>query len=117
MTAKKLLTAFGIVPPPFLEGAPDEAYYRLLAMSMSREISKRLKLPEYNTIDDAVGLLKKSKNIMVLTGAGVCTPEHAVRRFASALTCRHLDIHEFRNSRFPVKGCGTVREATVSWIE
>lgn len=73
ITAKKLCTAFGIAPPLFLEGAPDKAYYPLLSMGISRESSKRLKLPEYNTIDDAVELLKKSKNIMVVTGAGIST--------------------------------------------
>lgn len=71
VSAKKLCTAFGILPPPFLEGAPDEAYHPLLAMGISREFSRRQKLPQYNTIDDAVKLLKGSKNIIVLTGAGV----------------------------------------------
>jgi len=32
-----------------------------------------MKLPEYNTIDDAVELIKKSRNIIVLTGAGIST--------------------------------------------
>jgi NAD-dependent histone deacetylase SIR2 len=45
----------------------------LLGLAISRELSKRLKLPFYNTIDDAVGLLKKSRNIIVLTGAGIST--------------------------------------------
>ncbi|KAK2799647.1 NAD-dependent histone deacetylase sir2 [Onygenales sp. PD_10] len=73
VTAKKLCTAFGINPPAFLDGAPDSAYHALLVIGISREYSKRLKLPEYNTIDDAVELLKKSKNIIVLTGAGIST--------------------------------------------
>ena len=103
ITAKKLCTAFGIVPPSFLEGAPDKAYYPLLGMGISREISKRLKLPEYNTIDDAVELLKKSTNIMVVTGAGVCTPERAMRMlFELALTnsiqiSTSLGIPDFRS--------------------
>ncbi|KAI9794687.1 MAG: NAD-dependent histone deacetylase sir2 [Piccolia ochrophora] len=73
ITAKKLCTAFGIRNPAFLEGAPDEAYYPLLGLGLSRELSKRQKLSHYNTIDDAVDLLKKSKNIIVLTGAGIST--------------------------------------------
>ncbi|RAK74166.1 SIR2-domain-containing protein, partial [Aspergillus fijiensis CBS 313.89] len=73
VTAKKLCTAFGIQPPAFLEGAPDEAYHPLLAIAISREFSRRPKLPQYNTIDDAVRLLKESKNIVVLTGAGIST--------------------------------------------
>jgi len=39
----------------------------------SRELSKRIKLPQYNSIDDAVDLIKRAKNIIVLTGAGIST--------------------------------------------
>lgn len=74
VTAKKLCTAFGIMPPAFLEGAPDESYHPLLAIALSREFARRPKLPQYNTIEDAVRLLQESKNIVVLTGAGVCLP-------------------------------------------
>ena len=73
VTAKKLCTAFGVVPPPFFEGAPDEAYHPLLAIAISREFSRRQKLPQYNTVEDAVKLMKEAKNIIVLTGAGVST--------------------------------------------
>lgn len=72
ITAKKLCTAFGVRSLSFLEGGLDEAYYPVLNLVIDRELSKRAKLPQYNTIDDAVSLLKKSKNIIVLTGAGVC---------------------------------------------
>ncbi len=71
ISAKKLCTAFGIRPPPLLEGQPDQKYYPLLGLGITRELSKRVKLPQYNTIEDAVELLKKSTNIIVLTGAGV----------------------------------------------
>lgn len=71
ITAKKLCTAFGVRLPAFLDDAPDTSYYPLLGLCISRELSKRQKLLQYNTIDDAVSLLKGSKNIIVLTGAGV----------------------------------------------
>ena len=72
ISARKLCTAFGIRPPPLLEGQPDHKYYPLLGLGITRELSKRrTKLSQYNTIGDAVDLLKKSKNIVVVTGAGV----------------------------------------------
>ena len=43
ISAKKLLTAFGIRPPDFLEGRPDEAYLGLLTLAMTRELTKRAK--------------------------------------------------------------------------
>ena len=42
-------------------------------MGISRELAKRQKLPQYNTIDDVVSLLQTSKNIIVVTGAGIST--------------------------------------------
>lgn len=71
ITAKKLCTAFGVRLPSFLDGQPDNSYYSLLGLCISRELSKRVKLLQYNNIDDAVSLLQDSKNIIVLTGAGV----------------------------------------------
>ena len=38
---------------------------------LEAELKKRRKLEHVNTVDDVVELLKKSKNIIVLTGAGV----------------------------------------------
>lgn len=74
ITSKKLCTAFGIRLPEFLDGAPDESYFPLLGICINRELRKREKIPQYNSVDDAVSLLKKSKNIIVLTGAGVFHP-------------------------------------------
>ncbi|KAL9098047.1 MAG: hypothetical protein Q9163_006214 [Psora crenata] len=73
VTAKKLITAFGIRAPFFLDGQPDASYYPLLDLCLCRELSKREKLEEYNTFDDAVELLKNARNIIVLTGAGIST--------------------------------------------
>jgi NAD+-dependent protein deacetylase SIR2 len=38
-----------------------------------RRLSRRDKLTAYNTIDDAVNLLRSSKRIVILTGAGIST--------------------------------------------
>lgn len=98
ITAKKLCTAFGVRPLSFLEGGLDEAYYPVLNLVIDRELSKRAKLPHYNTIDDAVSLLKKSKNIIVLTGAGVCHLEDAGRRaLMTAQISTSLGIPDFRS--------------------
>lgn len=72
-TAQKLLTAFGIKPPGFLLGQPDEAYYSLLSLAITRELSKRIKLAQYRSVDDAVDLIAKSRRIIVITGAGIST--------------------------------------------
>lgn len=99
ITAKKLCTALGIRPPFFLEGEPDEAYYSLLDLAICRELSKRAKLPQYNTIDDAVALMKKSRNIVVLTGAGVSTSKLAIGRGLTG-----IDLNESRNPRLQIQG-------------
>lgn len=90
VTARKLCTAFGVFPPAFLEGAPDEAYHPLLAIAISREFSRRQKLPQYNTIEDAVRLMNESKNIIVLTGAGVTTSLFLLRSRLGLMKTRYL---------------------------
>ncbi|KAI9710941.1 MAG: NAD-dependent histone deacetylase sir2 [Bogoriella megaspora] len=72
VSARKLLTAFGINTAVF-QGGRDEDLYPLLGKAISEELSKRLKLVEYNTIGDAAMLLNRSKNIIVITGAGIST--------------------------------------------
>ncbi|KAJ4192627.1 Hypothetical protein NCS54_00296200 [Fusarium falciforme] len=72
-TARKLLSAFGIRAPAFLEGEPDDAYFSLLSLAITRELSKRAKLTRYNTVEDAVELINKSSNIVLITGAGIST--------------------------------------------
>ena len=98
ISAKKLCTAFGIRPPFFLDGQEDDAFYPLLGLGICRELRKRVKLPQYNTIDDAVSLLKKSRNIVVLTGAGVSLQKHG---WGTQLTY-WLDLNESRDSRLPI---------------
>lgn len=57
-----------------MEGADDTAYYAFLQIGIARELVKRNKLPQYNTLKDVAKLLHQSKNIIVLTGAGVSGP-------------------------------------------
>ncbi|KAF7950990.1 uncharacterized protein EAE97_002542 [Botrytis byssoidea] len=73
ITAKKLLTAFGVLPPMHLEGLPDEEYYQFLSFAIRRELQKRIKIPTYNTVADAIDLIKHAKKIVVITGAGIST--------------------------------------------
>ncbi|RYO74262.1 hypothetical protein DL766_002229 [Monosporascus sp. MC13-8B] len=100
ITARKLLTAFGIRPPAFLEGAPDEHYFSLLTLAFSRELAKRAKLDIYNSVDDAVRLIHSSRNIIVLTGAGISTSlgipdfRSTSTGLYSQLEARGLDIND-----------------------
>lgn len=64
------MTAFGVRPDLLF---PDEWYLRILKLSIERELRRRQKLNELNTIEDAVKLLEKSKHVMVITGAGIST--------------------------------------------
>ena len=73
VSVKKLMTAFGVRLPDWLVDAPDDSCYRILGMAMMRELNKRQRLSQYQTIDDAARLLNESKNILVVTGAGVST--------------------------------------------
>ncbi|KAF2255607.1 SIR2-domain-containing protein [Trematosphaeria pertusa] len=72
-TARKLLSAFGVRIPTFMADSRDEDLYQLLGLAVCRELNKRLRLPQYKTIDDAAKLLQERKNIMVITGAGIST--------------------------------------------
>lgn len=67
---RKIVTIFGIRPDlPYGE----TWYCRVLGLAIQRELRKRYKLLQYNTIDDAVTLLQESRNIVVITGAGIST--------------------------------------------
>ncbi|SCZ87475.1 BZ3500_MvSof-1268-A1-R1_Chr2-2g04941 [Microbotryum saponariae] len=67
----KLLLVFGILIPPHVDRIHDQL--RLLKIAASRVLRNRDRLEQYSTVDDVVELIRKSKNIMVLTGAGVST--------------------------------------------
>lgn len=52
-------------------GTDDMMLWRLVVSMI--EPPKRKKLPQFNTIDDAIALINKSKKILVLSGAGIST--------------------------------------------
>ncbi|EMD39163.1 hypothetical protein CERSUDRAFT_47692, partial [Gelatoporia subvermispora B] len=40
-------------------------------LCVAHRLEAREKLPQYNTIDDVIGLIKECKRIIILTGAGI----------------------------------------------
>ena len=52
---------------------PDLHLLPYTKVVLSRVLRRRLKLPHVNTVDDALELLGKSRNIIILSGAGIST--------------------------------------------
>lgn len=70
MSVRELLSAFHVkVDGP----VSDAKLFPLLKIVISRELTRRRKLPHINTIEDTVGLIRDAKHIIVLTGAGIST--------------------------------------------
>ncbi|KIP02738.1 hypothetical protein PHLGIDRAFT_130573 [Phlebiopsis gigantea 11061_1 CR5-6] len=67
----KVLYAFGVCLCPELRLKRRKTLLYFLEVAMSRELQAREKQTAYNTIDDAVDLIKQSRNIVILTGAGI----------------------------------------------
>ncbi|KAJ3718903.1 DHS-like NAD/FAD-binding domain-containing protein [Lentinula raphanica] len=67
----KLLSAFGIELCPELQNRSNSTLYYFLRVAMWKELRLRERLPQYNTISDAVNLIRNSKRILILTGAGI----------------------------------------------
>ncbi|KAM0786525.1 hypothetical protein ACM66B_001983 [Microbotryomycetes sp. NB124-2] len=66
----RLLLAFGVLIPP---ETTAENQVRILKITLSRVLRARNRRQDINTVDDVVDLIRKSKNIVLLTGAGVST--------------------------------------------
>ncbi|KAG6333569.1 hypothetical protein ID866_5518 [Astraeus odoratus] len=67
----KLLFAFGIPLCPELRAKSTKTLLYFLRVAISRVLRHREKLPQHNTIEDAVALIQKSCRIIILTGAGI----------------------------------------------
>ncbi|ORY78151.1 DHS-like NAD/FAD-binding domain-containing protein [Protomyces lactucae-debilis] len=70
-TARDVFRSFGLDPPSMSEDDPMMTPVLLLALT--KESRRRLRLPHVSSIDDVVKLLQSSKNILVITGAGIST--------------------------------------------
>ncbi|KAI8321228.1 SIR2-domain-containing protein, partial [Martensiomyces pterosporus] len=70
VSVRSLLEVFS-EHPSLSASVPDFQLLPLLKHHLVRFYRNRPKLPAVNTIEDVVELIKKSKHIMVLTGAGV----------------------------------------------
>jgi NAD-dependent histone deacetylase SIR2 len=70
-TLRKLLSAFRVFVPLYLDN--HDALLELLGFALYREMQLRQRLDQYSTVEDVVELLLTSKNIMVITGAGIST--------------------------------------------
>ncbi|KAK9696192.1 NAD-dependent histone deacetylase sir2 [Basidiobolus ranarum] len=67
----KLLDVFDQKLAARAMGRPMLQLLPLLELLISRFLRERQRLPDVSTVEDVVRLIKESKNIMILTGAGV----------------------------------------------
>lgn len=72
-SARELLGVFGINLPDAFDEAPDASLISVLEILLNRDYNKRQKLAHIKTIDDIVKVLQQSKQILVVTGAGIST--------------------------------------------
>ncbi|KAJ3789830.1 SIR2-domain-containing protein [Lentinula aff. detonsa] len=67
----KLLLAFGIQLCPELQDRSNSTLYYFLRVAMWKELRLRERLSQYNTTSDAVNLIRNSRRMLILTGAGI----------------------------------------------
>lgn len=70
---KHLLLALGVFLPRSIRDTdvPLDMLLPILKTALARILRRREKLPQYNTISDALELLSTRKRIMILSGAGI----------------------------------------------
>ncbi|KAF5383542.1 hypothetical protein D9615_003745 [Tricholomella constricta] len=67
----KLLRAFGISLCDALQNKKPTTLLYFLKVALSHELRLRDRLTQYNTIADAINLIRSSRRIIILTGAGI----------------------------------------------
>lgn len=70
MSPRRCLAAFGVRPP---KDVGNSVMHRILMHVLHREMMRRRRLDQWETVEDVVELLKTRKRIVVLTGAGIST--------------------------------------------
>lgn len=72
-TKVQILRVMGVKMKDFLEQLPDRALDIFIEKAIRKESKKRRKLKHVNTIDDVCEAIRRAKNILVITGAGIST--------------------------------------------
>ncbi|KDR68003.1 hypothetical protein GALMADRAFT_79039, partial [Galerina marginata CBS 339.88] len=67
----RLLEALGVKLCPELQNRRPNTLLYFLRVAITHQLRKRDKLAKYNTVSDAVDLIRKSGRILILTGAGI----------------------------------------------
>jgi NAD+-dependent protein deacetylase SIR2 len=70
---QKLCQAFCIPVPVVPLDPPDSQLLARLRKAIAADMGNRIKLHKYNSVEDAISLTRRAKNIMVITGAGMST--------------------------------------------
>ncbi|KAK9241393.1 DHS-like NAD/FAD-binding domain-containing protein [Lipomyces kononenkoae] len=70
---REVLYALGIRSSLVLEDLDETTLVQLLQLAITRELRRRISLDNVTTLDDVISLIKNSKNIVLLTGAGIST--------------------------------------------
>lgn len=68
-----LCTAFGVLSPTGPSDTAESGLRNRLKKAIAVDMANRIKLHEYNTVKDAITLVRNAKNIMLITGAGIST--------------------------------------------
>jgi NAD+-dependent protein deacetylase SIR2 len=73
VSLERLCAAFNVPPPAVPVDPPDSQLLARLKKAIAVDMRNRIKLQKYNSVDDAITLVRNAKNIMVITGAGIST--------------------------------------------
>lgn len=73
---QKLCAIFGVCSPTrtvLPSDGPDRGLLVKLKKAIASDMGNRIKLTKYNSVEDAISLVRRAKKIVVITGAGIST--------------------------------------------